>query len=283
MNTSNWKIGDVVQRRWEVHRVLHGGMGVVYILYDREAQEPIAAKTFQDEVFARNPHIAERFSNEARAWINLDHHENIVIAKFLQKIDGKPYLFLEYVSGGDLATWINSRRLAGDLQTVLRFSIQLCDGMVHTRSKGIQVHRDIKAQNCLVTESGVLKITDFGLVKIFQDEHILGVPAANSLTPAIGLTHEGTSLGTCTHMPPEQFDDAKNVDVRADVYSFGIMLFEMLNGSLPFTAKSWAEYEWLHKNPRDAGAWNNKGCALLSIGQQSEALACLQEAKRLRT
>src|SRR5207244_7393086 len=69
-----------------------------------------------------------------------------------------------------------------------------------------------------------------------------------SSTPTVGLTHEGTSLGTCTHMPPEQFDDAKSVDVRADVYSFGIMLFEMLTGSLPFTAKTWAEYEWLHKN-----------------------------------
>lgn len=216
MKTSSWAIGEVVQGRWEVHRVLQGGMGVVYVVYHREAREALAVKTFQDEVFARNPLIADRFANEASAWINLDHHENVVIAKFLQRIEWKPYLFLEYVSGGDLASWIHSRRLVGHLSP----------------------------------ESDVLKITDFGLVKIFQDDQLPGVSNAHSLLLTVNLTHEGTPLGTCTHMPPEQFDDAKSVDVRADVYSFGVMLFEMLTGSLRFTAKTWAEFEWQHKNQR---------------------------------
>ena len=94
MNISNWKVGDVVQRRWEVHRIFKGGMGVAYIVYDRDWREVLAAKTFQDEVFARNPKAVDRFKREALAWINLDVHENIAQARFVETINGKPFLFL---------------------------------------------------------------------------------------------------------------------------------------------------------------------------------------------
>lgn len=245
--SSNWEVGSVIRGRWEIHRILQGGMGYVYVVFDREWSEPLAVKTFQDQVFARNPHAADRFVNEAHTWINLDQHENIVVARFVQQIDGKPYIFLEYVSGGDLSSWIHSQRLQNDVPLVLRLAIQFCDGMVHANSKGIQVHRDVKPQNCLVTESGVLKVTDFGLAKVIEDSRAIESSYVAPSTPAIGLTQAGTSFGTCTHMAPEQFDDAKNVDVRADIYSFGIMLFEMLTGSLPFKGRNWSEYEYLHK------------------------------------
>ena len=242
--TRNWKIGDVIKKRWEIHRILCGGMGSVFIVYDREWSEPFAVKTFHDALLASNPRVAERFAEEAHTWINLDVHENIAQAKFVQQIEGKPYLFLEYVSGGDLLAWMIKNRLRNDVPLIARFAIHFCDGMVHAISKGIHVHRDIKPQNCLITEDKVLKITDFGLAKAFDN-----IPVERSkISPesiAIGVTQTGTAAGTCTHMAPEQFDDSKRVDTRADIYSFGITLFQMVTGVLPFNGKTWKEFDHL--------------------------------------
>ena len=222
-------------------------MGTVYVVYDREWSEPFAVKTFRDDVFRQNPRIADRFVDEARAWTNLDDHENIVRARFVQQIGGKPFLFLEYVSGGDLSAWIDNRRLQNDVPLALRFAIQFCDGMVYANSKGIEVHRDIKPQNCLVTEGGVLKVTDFGLARALDSSADAVMPTTAPSPQPIDLTGTGTAIGTCTHMAPEQFDDAKRVDARADIYSFGITFFQMLTGNLPFQANSWVEYALLHK------------------------------------
>jgi len=243
---------DGSQKRWEICKVLEGGMGRVYIVYDHEFREPFAAKTFQDELFKRNPMVAERFSQEALAWTRLDRHENIAQARFVQNIQGKPFLFLEYVSGGNLSDWIGTPRLSEDLPQVLRFAIQFCDGMSHALSKGIQAHRDIKPANCLITEDQTLKVTDFGLAKVFDEARPPGgagreVEAANAPGLSIGATRTGTGAGTPPYMAPEQFDDAKHVDVRADVYSFGVMFYEMLAGRLPFQGRTWQEFERQHK------------------------------------
>jgi tetratricopeptide (TPR) repeat protein len=243
---------DGSQKRWEIYKVLGGGMGRVYIVYDHEFQEPFAAKTFHDELFKRNPMVAERFTQEALAWTRLDRHENIAQARWVENIEGKPFLFLEYVSGGDLSDWIGTPRLSEDLPQVLRFAIQFCDGMSHALLKGIQAHRDIKPANCLITEDHTLKVTDFGLAKVFDEALPLGgagreVEAGNAPGLSIGATRTGTGAGTPPYMAPEQFDDAKHVDVRADVYSFGVMLYEMLAGRLPFLGRTWQELERLHK------------------------------------
>src|SRR6266581_580367 len=163
-----WQIGYKIKNRWEINKILRGGMGIVYIVQDHELGQTMAAKTFQKEVFARNPQIAHRFEQEARAWINLDLHQNVTCALFAEIIEGQPFLFLEYVSGGDMSSWIGTPRLTEDLPQVLRFAIQFCDGMNHVLSKGIKAHRDIKPQNCLITEDRTLKVTDFGLAKVFD-------------------------------------------------------------------------------------------------------------------
>jgi serine/threonine protein kinase len=243
---------DGSQKRWEIYKVLGGGMGRVYIVYGHEFQEAFAAKTFQDELFKRNPVVAERFTQEALAWIRLDRHENIARARWVENIEGKPFLFLEYVSGGDLSDWIGTPRLSEDLPQVLRFAIQFCDGMSHALSKGIVAHRDIKPPNCLITQDHTLKVTDFGLAKVFDEAHPLGgagreVEGGDAPGLSIGATRTGTGAGTPPYMAPEQFDDAKHVDVRADVYSFGVMLYEMLAGRLPFQGRTWQELERLHK------------------------------------
>ena len=243
---------DGSQKRWEIYKVLGGGMGRVYIVYDHELENAFAAKTFQDELFKRNPMVAERFTQEALAWIRLDRHENIAEARFVENIQGRPFLFLEYVSGGDLSDWIGTARLSEDLPQVLRFAIQFCDGMSHALSKGIQAHRDIKPPNCLITEDHTLKVTDFGLAKMFDEARPLGgagreAEAGNVPGLSIGATRTGTGAGTPPYMAPEQFDDAKHVDVRADVYSFGVMLYQMLAGRLPFQGRTWQEFERLHR------------------------------------
>ena len=243
---------DGSQKRWEIHKVLEGGMGRVYIVYDHEFRKPFAAKTFKDELFRRNPMVAERFTQEALAWTRLDRHENIAEARWVENIQGKPFLFLEYVSGGNLSDWIGLPGFGEDLRQVLRFAIQFCDGMSHALLKGIQAHRDIKPANCLITEDYTLKVTDFGLAKVFDEARPLGgagreVVAASAPGLSIGATRTGTGAGTPPYMAPEQFDDLKHVDVRADVYSFVVMLYEMLAGRLPFQGPTPQEFERQHK------------------------------------
>ncbi|HLG15923.1 MAG TPA: serine/threonine-protein kinase [Blastocatellia bacterium] len=270
---TDWQIGDRIQNRWEIHKILRGGMGIVYIAYDHEWKDVFALKTFQEEVFARNPAIAQRFKQEARAWLALDLHQNVTEARYVENIRGKPFLFLEYVAGGDLSRWIGTPSLTEDLPQVLRFAIQFCDGMQHAISKGIGVHRDIKPQNCLITQDRVLKVTDFGLAKVLdapvekETGHRVGLlnkvfrrrRAANRLAEpgaikdspsSIDLSRTRVGFGTSTHMAPEQFDDAKHVDVRADVYSFGVMLFQMAVGHLPFGGRTHGDFERAHKLQR---------------------------------
>ncbi|HXD30621.1 MAG TPA: serine/threonine-protein kinase [Pyrinomonadaceae bacterium] len=263
---TNWQIGDRIQNRWEVYQILKGGMGVVYIVYDHRFHEPLAAKTFQDEIFADTPAVAFRFQQEAHIWINLDSHQNIVHAGLVQNIAGKPYIFLEYISGGDLAGWIGTPRLTGNVLQVLRFAIQFCNGMGYALANGIKVHRDIKPSNCLVTQDGILKITDFGLAKTLDEVPDLNT-AITTQSSNIALTRTGFGAGTCSHMSPEQFDDAKHVDVRADVYSFGVMLYQMAAGRLPFVASTYGEFERLHKY-ESAPALNGDSSILHRIVEQ---------------
>jgi len=241
-----WQVGEQIQGRWEIFKILEGGAGIVYVVYDHAFREPFAAKTFRDEVFAVSPLIAERFVREALAWTRLDVHPNLTKARMLEVIDGKPFLFLEYVSGGDLGSWIGTPRLTEDLPQLLRFAIQFCDGMIHMLSKGIRAHRDIKPRNCLITHDRVLKVTDFGLAKVLDDGKFTDLPNPKNQQQALNLTV--TAVGTCTHMAPEQFENGAQVDLRVDVYSFGVMLYQMVTGDLPFIGESWQDLEHMHKS-----------------------------------
>jgi len=247
----SFEIGDRIEDRWEILHTFKGGMGLVYIVYDHEHQKPYAAKTFRDDKRADETTTAAGFAQEALTWVDLDAHPNIARAEFVQTILGRPFLFLEYVSGGNLGAWIGTPRLSENLPQVLRFAIQFCDGMTHLAARGIEVHRDIKPGNCLVTEDGILKITDFGLAKAFHYKKAANGNAESENAAARDGESEnstGTGAGTCTHMAPEQFDDVDKVDVRADIYSFGVLLFQMITGSLPFDGDTWDELKEQHQN-----------------------------------
>jgi serine/threonine protein kinase/Tfp pilus assembly protein PilF len=263
-----YKAGSIIADQWEVHSVLEGGMGVVYVVYDHKLHEASALKTYRDEVFETAPETADRFRQEALTWITLDIHPNITQARLVTNIDNKPYVVMEFVSGGDLASRIAGGDLIEDPILVLRFALQFCDGMMHAVAKGVKAHRDIKPQNCLIADGGILKVTDFGLAKVLSPSGKPSVAAAaikDSAWSALsgthsflnlsqspecwspGLTRTGVGAGTCTHMAPEQFKDAKRVDIRADVYSFGVMLFQMLTGYLPFQGRTWQDFKRLHE------------------------------------
>jgi tetratricopeptide (TPR) repeat protein len=244
-----WQVGDRIQNRWEVHHVQPGSVGPVYIVYDHETQLPYAVKILQEAWLARHAAVAERFVQAAQVWINLGAHAHLAQAHFVEMIDGQSLLFLEYVSGGDLRDWLGIPRLTHDLRQVVRLAMQCCDAMVHALARGMQVHRDIKPGNCLITADGALKLTDVSIAPVFDglEAEPDGPPAHSVQRFQVGPGRLGTVAGTCTHMAPELFDDPRQADVRADIYAFGVLLFQMATGKLPFSGQTWQELAHLHR------------------------------------
>lgn len=216
---SQWRPGEQIEKRWDVQEVLEGGCGVVYVVFDQKFRRQLAVKTFKDTT---TPVIDQAaFVRESTAWIRLDHHPNVVQAYFALQLLDRPHLFLEYVPRGDLRHWIISAENRHRLREGLRLAIEICDGLSHIYAYGIAAHRDIKPENFLLSADGQLKVTDFGLASM-QAPH-------RSLSTTGLHTEPG---GTPAYMPPEQFF-LGSVGKSADVYAFGLVLFELLTGRHP--------------------------------------------------
>lgn len=227
------------------------GMGVVYIVLDESSMTPFAVKTFQQWCIG-TPALVQRFLREVETWIKLEQHQNIVRAFYVSTINNQPHLFLEYVAGSDL----RKKMAAGPLpvRDALRYSIQFCRGMDYAQKKvpGL-VHRDVKPENCMFTPDDVLKVTDFGLVKVLsgsdklpQQQQAPGKRLSENHTRVFKTQVGEMGVGTLPYMAPEQFTDFTHVTACADIYSFGIMLFEMLAGERPFSAKG--PEQWFYKH-----------------------------------
>ncbi|MBF0565434.1 MAG: tetratricopeptide repeat protein [Nitrospirae bacterium] len=168
--------GELIGNRYRVHNVKKGGMGQVYLCYDVKSRRPVALKFLQTR-FIGDKTLVARFMWEAETWIRLGKHINIVQAYYVDKIDDRPFLCLEYVEGNkhygsDLKGWITKKGL--DFPLSLNFAIQFCSGMEHAESvfnsmKRPFVYRDIKPSNIMVTADKIVKITDFGLVKLAHE------------------------------------------------------------------------------------------------------------------
>lgn len=212
--------------------IYKGGMGIVFIVYDMRSENIFAMKTFKEHFFEYAATNRTRFIQESSAWINLPAHPNITEAFKVEKVENQPCIFLEYVSGGNLADIIQTGKLPGNYKLVLDLALQFCDGMIQLELHGIDAHRDIKPQNCLVTTDNILKITDFGLVKLSESYQSSQIP--NTTGNQASQTESGIGFGTPAYMAPEQFLDARAANTRSDIYSFGILLYEMLSGKIPF-------------------------------------------------
>jgi serine/threonine protein kinase/Tfp pilus assembly protein PilF len=190
-----------------------GGMGVVYLAEDLHLERKIAVK-FLPASISSNPEERQRFKTEAKAAADLNH-PNITSVYSIEEEDNEIFILMEYIKGVELKDKISSGKLQP--AEAVRIAVQIAEGLEAAHKKGI-THRDIKSSNIMITEDGKIKIMDFGLAK---------------LRSGSDLTKIGTTVGTAAYMSPEQ-TRGDEVDCRADIWSFGVVLYEMLTGKMPF-------------------------------------------------
>ncbi|MFW6695702.1 tetratricopeptide repeat protein [Streptomyces sp. MAR4 CNX-425] len=214
---------------WTVLDVRRGGFGVVYVVRSSDTGGRKVLKTYDTRLLWSDADRA-RFEREALTWVRLRPHPHVAPAEHVEWIEGLPCVVTEYAEGGDLAGLL----AAGPLPPAgaLRFARHLCDGLRHAHDQLGLVHRDVKPANCLLTGDLTLRVTDFGLARAF-DTGDAGPPAApGEPPPGTGAPHTSVA-GTPHYMAPEQYVPGAPLDTRADVYAFGVVLFQMVTGELP--------------------------------------------------
>ncbi|MCA9260359.1 MAG: serine/threonine protein kinase, partial [Planctomycetales bacterium] len=198
----------------------HGGMGAVYTARQRELNRIVAVKVLPKEI-QDDPGFGDRFLREAQTLAKLNH-PNIVTVYDIGRAGDLFYFIMEYVDGITLRDAISAGGLTPE--EALRIVPQLCEALQYAHEEGV-VHRDIKPENILLDRRGQIKIADFGLAKLLHS----GDHARN-------LTHTHQVMGTANYMAPEQMTTSKNVDHRADIFSLGVVFYELLTGEIP---KGW--------------------------------------------
>jgi TolB-like protein len=207
-----------------------GGMGIVYEAEDLRLGRHVALK-FIPEHLATDPRSLERFMREARAASQLNH-SNICTIHDIEDNNGHPFIVMEKLEGESLKQRIHGQAL--DLDDLLDIAVQMADALAASHAKGI-VHRDIKPANIFLTPNGQVKILDFGLAKLAKSSsNDQGVGTTTDTSLEESLTQVGVIPGTAVYMSPEQAR-SEDLDVRSDIFSFGVVLFEMATGKKPFT------------------------------------------------
>jgi len=202
-----------------------GGMGVVFRAMDTRLNRPVAIKFLPGDL-ADAP-ARRRFQREAQMASSLNH-PHILTVYDADEFEGRQYLVTEFVDGGTLRDWANAERRTW--RQIVELLVGVADGLATAHAAGI-LHRDIKPENILITRSGYAKLADFGLAKLAEDP----APREETGTLTEGRTSPGMVIGTIAYMSPEQAS-GKPLDARSDVFSFGVMLYEVLAGRKPFAA-----------------------------------------------
>ncbi len=218
-----------------------GGQGAVYKATDVKLGRPVVIKVIPPELSAKQANL-KRFEREARLASSLDH-PNICTIFDLDEVDGVHFIAMQFVDGKNVRQLVAGRPL--ELKTTLLIGLQVADALAAAHNRGI-IHRDIKSGNVMVTSTGQVKVLDFGLAKLLDDTE-----AATSGIHRTELTEVGVPYGTATYAAPEQAR-GERVDKRADIFSLGVLLYEMLTGTWPFRGKTTIDvrHAVLHDPPR---------------------------------
>src|SRR5882672_9852699 len=228
--------GEELGPRFVIEALLgEGGMGRVYKAYDRELDRFVALKVLQPEL-ANDPLIIQRFKHELLLASRISH-KNILRIHDLSEADGVKFITMAFVDGEDLHNILKTERPL-PLDRSLKFARQLCEALAAAHAEGV-VHRDFKPHNVLVGKADQVFVSDFGLATSFE-------------TAKMGMTRSGAFVGTPRYMSPEQVEGG-NIDHRSDLYSFGLVLYEMVTGDLPFSGEStWqVMYQRVKEKPKD--------------------------------
>ena len=269
-------IGQTISHYRIIEKLGGGGMGVVYKAEDTELGRLVALK-FLSEELAKNAIALERFRREARAASALNH-PNICTVYEIGNADGQSFLAMEHLEGKTLKQKLSEKTLT--LTEVLDLGIQIAEGLEAAHQKGI-VHRDIKPMNLFVTTGGYAKILDFGLAKLtplLRNFEGRESEPDSTMTLEAQLTSAGAALGTVAYMSPEQARGSQ-LDARTDIFSFGVVLYEMATGHQPFIGPTPASTfdAILHRDPVPI---TKKNAALPP--QLNRIISCAIEKKRER-
>ncbi len=221
-------VGENINQYKILEKIGAGGQGTVYKAQDTKLDRTVVIKVLPPELTAKTANF-RRFEREAQLCSQLDHPNICTIFDFHED-NGVFYIAMQHVEGKTVRQLVGGRPL--DMKSALSITIQVCDALAYTHSRGI-IHRDIKAGNIMVSETGQAKILDFGLAKLLQEEpseHIKGLDRAD-------ITELGIPYGTATYAAPEQAKGEKT-DHRADIFSTGVLLYEMLTGIWAFQGKT---------------------------------------------